>query len=156
MAMILVDGDGNYVSTCALCDKVLSDPIFATTHFIEDLNHHLYQYSDAGIHWDCYAKWEFQEEFASLYFEAVRGSPRDRRFWRVLAESGDIYVEYGTALGEVGVLLRMSGTEDSVPRDRWPEWLDGGYLKDSPHPLHRAAVENALPFLRSVRLPEAG
>jgi len=154
MAMIAVDGEGNYLSTCPLCEKVLSDPIFATTHFIEDLHHHLYRYSDAGMHWECYARWEFQKEFASLYFEAVRGFPRDKRYWRVLAESGDVYVDYGTALGEVGVLLRKSGTKERVPQDRWREWLDGGYLKESPHPLHRRAVEEALAFLETVRLPE--
>jgi hypothetical protein len=54
---------------CALCDSVLKvdDEIVATSHFIADIRHPLYRFSDAGMHKTCFLNWDQRQAFADLF-----------------------------------------------------------------------------------------
>jgi hypothetical protein len=58
---------------CALCDKVIEDALLesndyvATSAFIDDVNHHLWPFSDATMHKECFVAWEHRDEFMRLY-----------------------------------------------------------------------------------------
>lgn len=56
---------------CALCKSVV-DPnadIVSTTHFIDDPDHHLWNFSDAAMHRECFLDWKHRAEFVMLYNE---------------------------------------------------------------------------------------
>lgn len=56
MALVAIHPDGTYASKCALCGELLTEPIYATSHFIGDETHDLYRFSDAAMHWNCYVR----------------------------------------------------------------------------------------------------
>jgi hypothetical protein len=57
------------LTRCALCGQVLDegDSYVATTHFIADSGHPLYQYSDAIMHRACFLRWERRPAFVEAY-----------------------------------------------------------------------------------------
>jgi hypothetical protein len=138
---------------CPLCGATLAAPIYATTHFIHDETHPLWRFSDAAMHWDCYAKWPEQVEFAELYFASTRAFAEGNTHWPIIAETDGVLVRYGVAVDEVSVVLRRSGSELRVSRADWSRWLDGRYEQACAHSLERRALEEALDFLRKVQLP---
>src|SRR5262252_1295368 len=89
MALILKNPDGTYASKCALCGDKLSHPIFATSRFITEKSHEFYRFSDAAMHWKCYAGWPQQSRFASLYFQTVllASELAQRPPWKTLLKS---------------------------------------------------------------------
>jgi hypothetical protein len=115
--------------------------------------HRLFKYSDAATHWDCFAKWPDRDEFARLYFDAVRADAVGNKYWPVISELETILVRFGVAINEISVVLRKIGTDHRVKRPDWSRWLKGGYIESCNHPLEQEAVEEALPFLRTIRLP---
>jgi hypothetical protein len=153
MAVVLRNDDGTYNSTCALCNKLLNDPIFATTHFLGDPSHHLFAYSDAAMHWDCYAKWEHQAEFAELFFNTAINRDRDTTYWRLLGMNSDVQASYGWMPDEVANILRKSGSDIRVPKSNWKSWIEGDYVKTCDHEQERKAVEDVLEFLRTIKIP---
>ena len=56
-------------STCPLCDEVLEQgqDIVATSAFIEDSEHPLWPFQDAGIHRTCFLEWPERERFVTLF-----------------------------------------------------------------------------------------
>ena len=64
MALILLGR-----SRCALCDQVLEQgqALIATSHFVEDQDHDLWRFSDAGMHRACFLAWPLREEFVELF-----------------------------------------------------------------------------------------
>jgi hypothetical protein len=127
MAMIARNKDGTFGSDCAICGRRLTEPIFATSHFIGDRTHDLYRFSDAAMHWDCYVKWPHQARFASMYFEAlVKNSESASRaqYWTILSGSSDLLVQYGHVPNEISIALRKSGTDIRVARADWLDWLN--------------------------------
>ena len=58
---------------CALCEGDLGDAsdLVATTHFIADQDHHLWRFSDAAMHRDCFVSWEHRAEFVDLYNRTI-------------------------------------------------------------------------------------
>lgn len=156
MALIIKNRDGTFVSRCALCGRVLTEPIFATSHFLADPADELYRFSDASMHWDCYVHWPQQRRFAALYFEAnLRRSAMEEwaHYWPVLLQTDDLLVTFGRAVDEVAVCLKKSGTTLGIAATDWPDWLAGNW-QQSCHPgLECEAVAEALPLLRKVRLP---
>lgn len=56
MAIVLTHPDGTYATTCALCAEPLTLPFFSTSHFIGEESDQFWRYSDASMHWDCYAR----------------------------------------------------------------------------------------------------
>ena len=57
------------------CEKVLSeeDEIVGTTHFIDDDEHPLFQYSDAVMHRVCFQKWDQRAAFVAAYNNSIMG-----------------------------------------------------------------------------------
>lgn len=149
MALLLRTPDGAHASECALCGRVLADPVFATSHFLPDSSHDLHRYSDAAMHWDCYAAWPEQARFAGLYFQhRAEAGPDD--FWPVLHRSDSSILRYGVVVHEFSVLLRASGSDVRVRVDDWESWLGGGWRATAAHPVEARAIEGALAELRAV------
>jgi hypothetical protein len=149
MAILLRNTDGTYASECALCGRVLTDPVFATSHFLPDPSHDLHAFSDAAMHWGCYAAWPEQARFAGLYFDCHAGATQND-FWPVLHRSERTILRYGVMVHEFSVILRASGTDVRVREDDWESWLGGGWRASSAHPLEAGAIEGALAELRAV------
>ncbi|MEN9360139.1 MAG: hypothetical protein RL095_1674 [Verrucomicrobiota bacterium] len=146
MAMI------SYGSTrCPLCDQIIAwgDAIFATSHFIGRDEHPLWRYSDAAMHWACYAQWEHQAEFASLHFDICLKS----RYKEALFSSNELVVYYTPYMDEVSVNLRRTGTEKTIKRKKWMHWMAGDWYKDCRHQLEITTIRELLPQLSRVILP---
>src|SRR6185369_3503408 len=101
--------------------RPLTKPIFATTHFIEDQSDRLYEYSDAGMHWDCYANWKYQRRFASQYFNAVRQWIPKNPYWAVVSETDAFLVSANPNLAEpmADIDIRAIGPGFRVPISEW-------------------------------------
>jgi hypothetical protein len=156
MALLFKNPDGTYATKCALCGETLSDPIFATTHFISNKSHPFYRFSDAAMHWNCYVKWADQPRFASMYFEAglQKTNPPWTKYWKTLLKTADVFVQYGFAVNEISVLLRKSGTNLRIHRSRWQTWLSGSWRTDCRPELEVEALGDILPRLRELQIPE--
>jgi hypothetical protein len=63
------------ITKCALCDSVLKmdDAIVATSHFIADLQHPLYRFSDAAMHKTCFLDWDQRQTFVDLFNQIIGG-----------------------------------------------------------------------------------
>ncbi len=139
------------------CGNTLTDPIFATSHFIADRTHGLWRYSDAVMHWDCYVLWPNQAKVASMYIEAaVKQSESDPwpKYWSVLLKSPNVLVLYGFAVNEVSVVLRKSGTDMRVSREMWQHWLRIGWREDCRPGLEYDAIAEISAQLAQLTLPE--
>ncbi len=156
MALILTNPDGTFATQCALCARPLEKPFFATTHFIGDQRHDLYRFSDAAMHWDCYASWPKQTEFAALYFETMtEAGTREAvaSYWPTLYRTNRVVVRFGIVVDEVSVLLRRSGTDIRIHRQNWASWLAKDWQEWCHHPLEEQAVSEVLEELWAVELP---
>ena len=156
MAVIVTNEDGTYASECALCGNPLTEPIFATSHFIADKSHELYRFSDAAMHWDCYAGWPEQARFAAMYFEARLSAAESDpwpKYWPVLWKSSGALVQYGLAVNEISVILKKSGTDIRVARNEWPRWLNGEWRCGCRPGLEANAVRELIPDLQKLSLP---
>jgi hypothetical protein len=157
MAIIATNPDGTYASKCALCGETLAEPIFATSHFIGDQSHDLYRFSDAAMHWSCYVRWPDQARFASMFFEAaVRRSETKPwpQYWNVLLRSTSALVLYGLAVSEVAIVLRKSGTDIRVARDKWQGFLNAEWREKCRPGLECDAVAELIPELGLLSLPQ--
>lgn len=158
MALIFTNPDGSFSTACPLCGQPLSRPIFATSHFIGDERNDLHRFSDAAMHWECYATWPHQRRFAALHFAAlVRGSESDsgQEYWPVLLRDDDsVLVKYGIVVNEISITLRTSGTDIRIPRGDWESFLASRWTEWSHHPLEHEALAGVMVQLRQLRLPE--
>jgi hypothetical protein len=157
MAVLKVNKDGTYASKCALCGRPLTEPIFATTYFISDESHDLWRFSDAAMHWDCYARWPQQARFASMYFDAWVRIPETSpwpRYWPVLWKSDSVLVKYGVSVDEISIILRRTGTDTRIPRAKWQSWLGGEWRESCRHPLESQEIGELISELKSLSLPE--
>jgi hypothetical protein len=77
---------------CPLCGVKMknSDRLFGTSHFLGP-NSDLWQFSDAVVHWDCYAKWEHRARFGRMYFEAKREWSGHSSYWGVVHADGQVF-----------------------------------------------------------------
>lgn len=57
---------------CPLCDTPIASDrdVVATTPFLEG-SHPLWRYADATMHYACFQRWPFREEFVAAYNERV-------------------------------------------------------------------------------------
>lgn len=154
MALLVRNEDGTYGSECPLCDKVLVKPIFATSHFIADQSDRLYPYSDAAMHWSCYANWKYQKRFANQYFEAVANSKYKNPYWPTVLSLQNVIVRANCDLNPpvAEIDLRFIGPGMRVSLQEWEDWLNGGYREHCSHPLELAAYDAVLDDLR-LHLP---
>jgi hypothetical protein len=150
MAILLVNSDGSYASECAICNRPLTEPVFATTHFIKDPTDRLWKYSDAGMHWDCYANWKYQRRFASQYFEAAQQWKADNPYWPIVAQTEAFLLSANPNLpvSEADLSIRMIGPGFRVPIHEWTDWINGGWNHSCVHDLQRLAM---LDIEKSVR-----
>lgn len=153
MAIILMNDDGTYANDCPLCNKALTDPFFATTMFAVDSESEMSPFVDAAMHWDCYATWEHQAQFANLVFLSEIDACRHNSFWSEVFSSDQVFISHGQAVKELSLVLRLTGSEFRVKVDEWPKWLEGHWKNDCNHNLEINAMEKLLPLLRSVKIP---
>lgn len=88
-----------------------------------------------------------------MYFEALveRAQKIGNPYWCVVAQTKDVLVTYGAAVEEIIVSLRKSGTCIRVRREKWSQWIEDGWSSSYGHELEKLALEEALPFLRSLK-----
>ncbi|MCA8988760.1 MAG: hypothetical protein KDA78_14015 [Planctomycetaceae bacterium] len=160
MAQLLVDENGNYLTECPLCDKTLAQPIFATTHFIEDPADKLWAYSDAGMHWQCYADWKYQARFAKQYFDAVANPHYKNPYWPTVLALPEIHINANCELEPpvADVHLQAIGPGIRVDVSQWEKWLAGGFRDQCVHSLQLSAysaavsrIQSELPTSQSVK-----
>jgi hypothetical protein len=131
----------------------LTKPIFATSHFIREESHDLWRFSDAAMHWECYANWEHQKRFADLWFEATSGYAVNK-YWCLVWKSDDVLVTYGIVVDEISIRLKESGSDLRIMREEWSDWVRWKWLQDCHHPIEAAAVEKAMPQLKDLMIPQ--
>jgi hypothetical protein len=149
-----------YGQPCPLCGVKMTtaDRRFATSHFIADPAHDLWQYSDAVMHWDCYARWEHRPRFARMFFAANRGWSGTNPYWGVALADEDVLVTANPDpyVGEVDVLLAATGSGARVPLADWEDWLGGEWFEACRHEVEREAMAEVVPRLRALLpTPEA-
>lgn len=142
MAVLIVNPDGSYDTECAICNRPLLDPVFAAPHFIADPTDRLYQYSDAGMHWDCYATWKYQKRFAKQYFDSAQEWKSKNPYWGIVAQSDDFLLSANPDLHEpmADIDLRAIGPGFQVPIHEWTDWINGGWDTWCVHDLQRIAI----------------
>lgn len=142
---------------CKLCGVGMSrdDRLFATSHFL-DSDSDLWQFSDAVMHWDCYAKWEHRARFGRLYFDANRALSLRNYFWGVAHadEQALVTVNPSSNVAEMDITLAETGSGFRLKLSDWERWLGGLCLDRCNHEIEREALLVILPLLRS-KLPTA-
>ena len=146
-----------YGQPCPLCGVNMTngDRRFATSHFLGPESD-LWQFSDAVMHWDCYAKWEHQARFGRMYFEAKRAWSSHNRYWGIAHSDDQLFVTANPdkLVGEIDVMLAETGSGFRVPLADWEDWLGGEWFEACRHDIEREAMATVLPLLRS-KLPTA-
>lgn len=70
------------LTTCSICEGLLDDKraYVGFPHFIDDMNHPLWRFSDSGMHQDCFLNWphakEFRDVFNDVWPKAFPSKPR--------------------------------------------------------------------------------
>jgi hypothetical protein len=153
MALIRLKKNGTCATTCSICKKRLTDPIFATSHFISDKRHPLWRFSDAPMHWACYANWKHQKEFANLYFKALIKVYERNPYSSAIFKSDDLMVTCST--GGVLIFFAKTGTIKGVERQNWNNWLKSEWKHSCVHKLEEKALLEILETLKKIELPDA-
>lgn len=142
---------------CPLCGAKMTteDRRFATSQFLGHESD-LWRFSDAVMHWDCYAHWEHRSRFARMYFDAWRGWSVQNPCWGVAHSDERVLVSVNPdkLVGEVDVRLAETGSGFRISLDDWADWLEGGCFEECNHEVEREALAGVLPLLRS-KLPTA-
>ena len=128
------------------------DQLFATTHFLGPESD-LYSFSDAVMHWDCYAKWEHRQRFARMYFESAQGW-KVNQHWSAAHSDTELLVTVNTDkfVAEVDITLAQTGSGFRVALAEWEDWLAGEWFESCHHEIERDALGAVIPLLRS-KLP---
>lgn len=151
MALVDVDREGNYITPCALCGQPLELPIFATSHFIGNPLHKLFPFSDAAMHWRCYAQWEHRPEFARLHFRSKVEGVAWNPLWGIAYIDKRVMVSANPTWesGEIDVQLRLTGSGIRVKVDDWERWVNGDWVRSSHHELEHQALAEVIETLRT-------
>ena len=83
------------LTNCSICDKTLQpeDDVVSTTHFIVDDKHHLWRYSDSGMHRSCFLKWQHKDEFKELYNQLRNEMETNLKLTHEMDDFGNVLVE---------------------------------------------------------------
>ena len=90
MALVFSD------TKCAICAQILKDKpcdereYVATSHFIGDRSHHLWRFSDAAMHKQCFMNWEHRKEFVQLFNKTVSKQVSGSGFSHRMNDDGEI------------------------------------------------------------------
>src|SRR5437763_1820090 len=102
-----------YGQPCPLCGITMrdTDSLFATSHFLGSESD-LWEYSDAVMHWDCYARWEHRARFGRMYFEAQWAAYSQNPFWGIAHADDRVLVTTNPdkLAREVSVVLAETGS----------------------------------------------
>jgi hypothetical protein len=111
------------VTTCRICGFAVENETgyFATTAFLGD-SHRLWPFSDAAMHWPCYASWPDRAEFAKLYSDANARAQAGNPHWQEVLDNAAIRVSVSSA-GIVRVLLKNLAHNISVPINELDSWI---------------------------------
>jgi hypothetical protein len=123
------------------------DRRFATSHFLGPSSD-LWQFSDAVMHFDCYAMWEHRARFVRMYFEAKKEWSGQNQFWGVAHSDDRVLVTANPdkLVGEVDVMLAETGSGFRVALANWEDWLSGEWFEDCRHEIEREALLAVLPM----------
>ena len=85
MAIVLIG-----LSECPLCGEVFrtEDEILAFPHFVLDPKHHLWPYSDTGMHKQCFIEWPQAAEYREFFDQ--NWNTENPHHPRVISEDGSI------------------------------------------------------------------
>jgi hypothetical protein len=140
---------------CPLCGAKMNknDRLFATSHFL-DMESDLWQFSDAVMHWDCYAKWEHRLRFGRMYFAARQAWSSQNPCWGVAHSDDQVLVTTNPdkLVSEVDVMLAETGSGFRIQLADWEDWLAGEWSEGRRHKIESDALLSVLPLLRS-KLP---
>jgi hypothetical protein len=137
---------------CMLCGKPMhsEDRLFGTTAFL-DADDDLWQFSDAVLHWDCYAKWEHRPRFARKYFDDKGGWGQNNPYWGTAYEDDEVRITINPdpLVAQVDVMLAATGSQTRIPVRDWEDWLGGEWFDKCDHEVERDALASVMPLLRS-------
>ena len=150
MALLLRGEDGEFLLNCPICNQPLREPIYATTHFLSDETHHLWPFSDAGMHWDCFVEWGHRDEFADLYFESKKSW--ENPLWPMVLEDEEVRVRLGM-VGEFDIDVRKMGSGFRVAWEDWAAFLEGGWKEFIKHPWQEGVFREVLFRLMEMPVP---
>jgi hypothetical protein len=140
-----------YGQPCPLCGVTMTDDdrLFATFKFFPDID--LWIYSDAVMHWDCYAVWEHRPRFARQYFESRQEYSAYNPYWGVPHSDDQVLVTVNPSklVHEADVMLAETGSSLRISLRDWEDWLDGEWFESCHHEVEREALAAVLPLLRS-------
>lgn len=146
-----------YGQPCPLCGVKMTDNdrLFATSAFLVP-DSDLEEFSDAVMHWDCYAQWEHRARFGRMYFEAKRKLSGHNDYWSVAHSDDQLLVTTNPdkLVSEVDVMLAETGSGFRVSLADWEDWLNGEWIESCHHTIEREALLAVLPLLQS-KLPTA-
>jgi hypothetical protein len=136
---------------CPLCDKemLLKQSLFGTWGVWLPKSDALWKFCDATIHWNCYAAWEHQRQFARSYFEFWVEGRNENPYWRpaFLDDSVLVTVNPSPPVEAVWVHLAATGTRYRPALENWGNWLSDS--SGDNHPLEQAALANVRQVLRT-------
>jgi len=89
MAIVIAGKTG-----CSLCGAIFAgtDDLVMFPHFIGDVAHPLWRFSDSAMHRACFARWDQAEQFRGIYNEVwpaiMPNHPREMRADGTIVELG--------------------------------------------------------------------
>ena len=88
--MALMDED----TECPICGERIqaTDRFVATTHFIEDRQDPLWQFSDAAMHYECFQTWPLRMDFVRRYREVMGVMTSGNGTYYDMSDDGTIVV----------------------------------------------------------------
>jgi len=138
-------------SKCALCGALLGSgtPLFATSGVFVDPSDPLFRFCDAGMHWDCYARWSDRSRFARAYFDSWIVNAKHNPFWGTVYESERVLVTVNprAPVEKFSLVIAATGTHHFVKLGDWGDFLTNG-PGTFPHPVEQDVIADLLPELR--------
>ena len=146
-----------YGQPCPLCGVKLttSDRLYASDRFLTPW-HELGRFSNALMHWDCYATWHHRPRFARIYFEAKRAWAGHNPYWGIahLDDQVLITVNPDRYTSAIQIQLAETGSGLRIALADWEGWLGGDWFEGCRHQIEREALAAVLPLLRH-KMPNA-
>jgi hypothetical protein len=136
-----------FFGPCPLCgDEMSGDD---STHFLGPEGDR-WRYSDAVMHWDCYALWEHRHRFAQMYFKDQREWIARNPFWDIahVDENVLIIANASEFVSEIDVTLAETASRFRIRLRDWEFWLGGNCFQYCHHEIEREALAAILPLLR--------
>lgn len=125
------------VTTCSICDQLLTEPIVAWGHFVSDKSDPLWRYSDSAMHQRCFLSWPKRDEFRARQNMAYK---------RVVHSDQTIF-----QMQENGIVMRVPVSQ---PTDNSEIWLTQMYYATILTHLSLIATARALEGKDEITLDE--